>query len=82
MKVIHYSNSIRHFDNELAFERHQRNQQQPTNSTAWQNDSNTNMFLVIGVVLIIGAIWYYYYSLEAQKKIGQETEDENTSMDV
>ncbi len=82
MRVTLYGDSIRHFDNELAFERHHRNQQLPTNSMLSQNDSNTKMFLVIGVLVIIGAICFYYYSLEAQKKIGQETEDENTSMDV
>lgn len=82
MKVIHYGDSIRHFDNELAFDRHQRNQQLPTKSVLSQNDSNSKMFLVIGVVVIIGAICFYYYSLEAQKKKGQDTEDENTSMDV
>lgn len=82
MKVIHYSDSIRHFDNEVAFERHQRNQQLPTNSMLSHNGSNTNLFFLLGVVVIIGAICFYYYSLEAQKKKGQETEDENISMDA
>lgn len=71
MRITLYGDYVRHFDNELAFERHQRTQNLPTNSTASQNDSNTNMFLVIGVVVVIGAICFYYYSLEAQKKKGK-----------
>ena len=71
MKVIHYGNSIRYFDNELVFEKHQRTQNLHTNSTATQNDSNSKIFLVIGVAVVIGAIWYYYYSLDAQKKKGK-----------
>lgn len=82
MKVIYYGDGITHFYNELAFEQHQRTQNLPTNTKLSQNDSNSKMFLVIGLVVAIGAIWYYYYSLEAQKKKGQQTENENTSMDV
>lgn len=82
MKVIHYGNSIRYFDNELVFEKHQRTQNLPTNSAASQNDSNSKMLLVIGVVVIIGAICFYYYNLDAQKQKGPDTEGENTSMDV
>lgn len=71
MRVTLYGDSIRHFDNEMSFERHQRNLQLPTNTTLSQDDSNSNMFLVIGVVVVIGAICFYYYSLEAQKKKGK-----------
>ena len=71
MRITLYGDYVRHFDNELAFEQHQRTQNLPTKSTASQNDSNSKIFLVIGVVVVIGAIWYYYYSLEAQKKKGK-----------
>lgn len=68
MKVLYYGDSIRHFENELAFDKFVGQGYSSDQSSTNDNELDQKLFIGIGLLILMGAVGFYYYNLKKQRE--------------
>jgi len=68
MRVLYYGDSIRQFENELAFDKFVGLEYSSDHSSINDNGLDPKLLISIGLLLIIGAAGFYYYNMKKQRE--------------